>query len=250
MKRFVFPVLFIYLGLGVYLYLEQRSFIYFPVQSHSQASDLQQLVFDNDGYQIKTSVLNEGNKKAIIYFGGNAENVDYNAERFKKMFPEYAIYLFKYRGYAGSGGEPSEKAIYADALRLYDLLQKKHEEIALIGRSLGSAVATYVAAKKEVKKLVLVTPFDSVLNVAQKQYPIYPIGLMLKDRHDSLSRVKQIRARTLVVAAENDTIIDMSHTKNLVKAFSLPVDFHIIEDANHNNIANFERYNALLINFM
>jgi hypothetical protein len=53
-----------------------------------------------------------------------------------------------------------------------------------------------------------------------------------------------------VVAAENDTIIDMSHTKNLVNAFSFPVDFHVIENANHNNITNFETYNNLLKRFL
>jgi len=57
---------------------------------------------------------------ALIYFGGNAEDVSLNMRSFSAGFPESAIYLLHYRGYGGSTGKPSEGALFADALTLFD----------------------------------------------------------------------------------------------------------------------------------
>jgi len=248
MKNIFLSGIFIYFSIGLYLYLEQREFIYFPVGS--TVSELSEMVFENDGHKIKASILNQGNEKAIIYFGGNAENVEYNAESFSHLFHEYTIYLVKYRGYGGSTGEPSEDAIYSDAVVIYDVIRSDHDEISVIGRSLGSAVATHVAVKRDVRKLVLITPFDSIQDVAQSQFPIYPMGILLKDKHDSYSRVKYIKAETLVIAAEQDRVISMSHTKHLLEGFSSKVLFKVIEGAGHNNISSSPHYYGVLDEFM
>ena len=248
MKSVIRIALLVYVGMGLYLFVQQRSFIYFPTPLTT--SHYTQKIFENEGYQIKVSVLNEGKGNAIIYFGGNAENVDNNAERFLQLFPEYTIYLIKYRGYGGSGGKPTEKGLYSDALHIYDEISDGYKEISIIGRSLGTAVATYVAANRELFKLVLITPFDSIQRLAQSQYPIYPISLLLKDKYDSYSRVDKITAQTLVVAAEKDNIIGMPHTQRLVDGFSIKVLFEVIEGANHNNISDSLQYNQILSDFL
>lgn len=248
MKSIFQIALLVYLGLGLYLYIKQRSFIYFPVAETPKASNNR--LFSNEDHTIKVSILNEDSKKAIIYFGGNAENVEYNSHEFSTNLSEYAIYLVNYRGYGGSSGTPTEEAIYSDALSIHDEIIKDHESISIIGRSLGSAVATYVASKRPIDKLVLITPFDSVQSVAQSQFPIYPMGLLLKDKHDSYSRVKNIQGKTLIIAAELDQIIKMSHTKRLLEGFNSKVEFHVIEGADHNNIASSPRYYEILDEFM
>ena len=248
MKSIFLSGMLIYFGIGLYLYLEQRDFIYFPV--HPTKSDLAERIFENDGHKIKASMLNIGSKKAIIYFGGNAENVEYNAESFSSLFLEYTVYLVKYRGYGGSTGKPSEDAIYSDAVHIYDVIRNDHDEVSVIGRSLGSAVATYVAAERDIHKLVLITPFDSIQSIAQSQFPIYPMGLLLKDKHDSYSRAKKIKAETLVIAAGKDRVIGMSHTKRLIEGFSSKVLFQVIEGADHNNISVAPRFYGVLGEFM
>ena len=90
-----------------------------------------------------------------------------------------------YRGYGFSTGVSTEATLYRDALKLYDSVKSKHTRISLGGRSLGTAVATYVAAYREVSKLALITPFDSIVNVAQGKYPVYPVHLLLHDTFDS-----------------------------------------------------------------
>jgi pimeloyl-ACP methyl ester carboxylesterase len=248
MKSVLLTGLLLYIGTGFYLYLVQRSFIYFPVQVTQ--SYLPEMVFVNDGHSIKVSILNQENRKAIIYFGGNAEIVDFNAEDFSKLFPEHTVYLVKYRGYGGSTGTPSEEAIYSDAIHIYDVIKDRHDEISLIGRSLGSAVATYVASGREIEKLVLITPFDSIQNIAQSQFPIYPMSILLKDKYDSYSRANGIKAETMVIAAENDKIIKMSHTRRLIEGFSSDVLLHVIEGTGHNDISYNPRYYFVLGDFL
>ena len=248
MKSIVLSGLLIYFGLGLYLYFAQRSFIYFPVTDTQMVSDTR--LFKNDGHEIKVSVLNKHRGNAIIYFGGNAENVEYNSATFSTLFSEHTVYLVKYRGYGGSTGTPTEEAIYSDALHIYDEIRHDYETVSLIGRSLGSAVATYVASKREIHKLVLITPFDSVERVAQSQFPIYPMSILLKDKHDSYSRAKHIQAQTLIVAAELDRVIKMPHTQRLLDGFSSKVKFHVIEGADHNNISSYPSYHGVLDEFL
>ena len=248
MKTILLIGLIIYLSIGLLLYLQQRSFIYFPPAETSAA--LNQRVFQNEGHGIKVTVLNEDAEKAIIYFGGNAENVDYNVDEFSKWFSEYTVYLVKYRGYGGSSGTPTEKAIYSDALYIYDAIRNEHETLSIMGRSLGSAVATYIASKRAPSKLVLITPFDSIQRVAQSQFPLYPMSILLKDKHDSYSRAKAIKAETLVIAAELDSVIKMSHTKRLVEGFASEVLFHEIQGAGHNDISNYPDYYRVIDEFL
>ena len=246
-KRIVFSLLFIYLFVGVFLYLFQRSFIYFPVGSIK--GHLHVEIFENQGNKTIASVLNRGNNKAIIYFGGNAEDVDFNAEAFAKIFPEYTVYLVKYRGYGGSAGEPTEEVLYSDAIHIYNEIKKNYKKISVIGRSLGSGVATYVASRKEVSKLVLITPFDSIQSIAQSKYPIYPMQIMLKDKYDSVSRVDRITAETLVLAAENDVVVERSNTDKLMKAFPKKVGFYIVSGSGHNDITAYPEFYSKLVDF-
>ena len=238
----------VYFGMGLYLYLVQRNFIYFPVPELQ--TGLPAKIYENQGEKIKVFTLNQGKGQALIYFGGNAENVAYNVDEFSRLFPEYAIYLVNYRGYGGSTGEATEKGIYSDAIYIYDQIKDRHQGISVVGRSLGTAIATYVASNREVQKLVLVTPFDSIESIAKSQYPIFPVSILLKDKHDSYSRAKNILADTLVIAASTDRIISMSHTERLIEGFEIDVKFEVIDGAGHNDLSEYSQYTELLERFL
>ena len=242
----------VYLGFGAYLFAIQERFFYYPVEKINIVAD--EIIFDNEGEKIRVTVVNRGQAKALMYFGGNAEDVDFNAAPFAELFPGHTVYLVKYRGYGGSTGKPSEQAFYADALFIADSLAEKlaeqHASISVIGRSLGSAVASYLAANRSIDKLVLVTPFDSAKSVAQSLWPFYPMNLLLKEQYDSLSRVEQISARTLLIASGNDEVIDLELSKRLADAFGARAEFHVIAEADHNNLSGFPEYHALLKQFL
>lgn len=249
MIRILLLTLLIYSCVGLFLYLAQRSFIYFPTPETKHP--YVEVSYELDDATVRVVALNKESSRAILYFGGNSEAVEYSAPNFENLFGDQAVYLVKYRGYGGSTGEPSEDKIYADALAIFDELSKEHSAVSVIGRSLGSGVATYVAAHRSTKKLVLVTPYDSIESLAQKTYPVYPMSILLKDKYDSISRVQQITADTLLLVAENDSVIDKSHSEKLFDAFkSVTPKMVVINDSGHNTISNSQQYNEVLGKFI
>ncbi len=240
----------IYLVLLAYLYLGQRSLIYFPGRTQPVAipSDF---ALNNGSVQLNGWVLNESADEAILYFGGNAEAIERNLPRFNALFEHKAVYLLAYRGYGNSEGTPTEANLYADALALYDYVEAHHGSVSVIGRSLGSSVATYVAAQRTPKKLVLITPFASLEGLAHSQFPIVPVGWLLKDKHLSASRVGQIKAPTLILYAGDDQLVPEWSTQELIASFP-PEQVHItrIENASHNSISDSADYERDLQDFL
>ncbi len=240
-------ILLFYVLIGAVLFFYQRKLIYFPTAKIPHDYGQQQLIHDN--ITLEVIVLNQGQKEAIIYFGGNAESVVFSAENFLDTFRQ-TVYLLNYRGYGGSSGQPSEKGFFADALFLFDKVLEKQTTISVIGRSLGSGVATYLASKRPVKKMALISPFDSITRVAQNNFMIFPMFLMLLDKYDSISRVKDIKAETFVLIAEHDEVIPRIHSQRLIDKFAAEqITVKIIADSRHNDISDKVEYYQLLKDF-
>jgi len=156
---------------------------------------------------------------ALLYFGGNAEDVSYSLPSLSTAFPDHAVYLLHYRGYGGSSGKPSEAALFADALALFDRVSTDHQNIAVVGRSLGSGVAVHLASLRPVARLVLVTPYDSLQELAARQFPYLPVRWLLLDKFESWRYAEHITVPTLVIAAEHDEVIPRMSTEALYKRF-------------------------------
>jgi hypothetical protein len=234
-----------YLGLGSMLYINQRSILYYPTPKVEHP--FKELTFNNESESINVIVLNQGKTKAILYFGGNGEAVAGNATDFEFLFPTHTVYLVNYRGYGGSTGVPEERGIYSDSLYIFDKIKQNHDAVSVLGRSLGSGVATLVASARKLDKLILVTPFDSIQNIAQDSFPIFPASLLIKDKYDSLSRVKDIKVPTLILIAEFDEVIGRKYSMNLASAFNPDqLTLEIIRGAGHNTISFKKRYGSLL----
>jgi len=244
-------VLLIYAGCCVFLYAAQRNVMYYPTPE-VHVPDVADFRLESDGETLKIwRLANVGGPNAIIYFGGNAEDVSGNIPDFRKIFPGHAVYLVNYRGYGGSTGSPSEEGLYKDALAVFDEIRAQYANISVIGRSLGSAVASYLASVKDIDKLILVTPFDSIENVAKKAFPVFPVSLLLKDKFDSAGHVAEIDAPVLVVIAEDDEVIPRRRSDALAGAFpESQVIIEVIPGAGHNTIGMFPRYSNALSVFL
>ncbi len=244
MKSTLFTMFFFYLGLCLMLFLLQRKFLYFPQPAAPEIS-ASQISFETDGVQLHGWVVNPGRPKALLYYGGNAEGIENNITFFEKVLPSYSVYLIPYRGYGNSTGQPTEEHLYHDALHVYDRIKINHEQIALMGRSLGSGVATYVAVKREVDTLLLVTPFDSIVNVAKSVYWMFPVSLLIKDRFESVERVDDITADTYIFIAEYDRVIPRVRTERLIEQFGEQLKaVFLIPGADHNDISMYPGYVA------
>lgn len=249
MLKFIALAVLIYALACLFLYIKQRDMMYFTT-AESFTTNAQPLWLETGQARLKIWQFNEGTP-ALIYFGGNAEAVEGNIESFKKIFNGYTVYLVNYRGYGGSSGAPTEQALFEDALAVFDFIRPKHASISVMGRSLGSGVACYLSVKRDIDKLILITPHDSMRNVAQHHYPAYPAKWLLKDAYDSLSLADAITSPTLVLIAEKDRVIPIKHSENLLKALThAQVESHILAEMDHNNISFNPDFSKYLSEFM
>jgi len=242
-------ILIIYVIFGLFLFIFQRKLIYFPTNKISHG--FEELQLKNKNETIEVIVLNPNKDEAIIYCGGNAETVVHNAEDFLSAFPSKTFYLLNYRGYGGSSGNPTEKGIFSDVLFLFDKIHKKHKKIHAIGRSLGTGIVTYLASKRNIEKIILVSPYDSIRSIAQKRFLIYPIFLLLKDKYDSIVKIKDIKARAMILIAENDEVIPKKNSLRLINEFpSEQIIVKTILEAGHNDISYKKEYYEYLKLFL
>lgn len=178
MQRIVTIVILVallaYGGLCAAMFLWQRSLLYVP-QPRAVTAAESTMKLPVDGAEVIVTVLPREGPKAIVDFGGNGKDVSQNLKSFAKAFPEHALYLMHYRGYGGSTGQPTEKDNVADANGLLQQVRAVHREIALVGRSLGSGVAVQAARRVDASRLVLITPYDSIVELAAQMHPFVPV---------------------------------------------------------------------------
>jgi pimeloyl-ACP methyl ester carboxylesterase len=235
---------FLYAGGCLLLFVNQRGMIYLP-QPGMRGGASFTLPVAGAALAIATREL--PGPKAIIYFGGNAEDVAASLPALAQAFPRHALYLMHYRGYGASTGKPTEADLHADAKVLYDHVARLHPDVSVIGRSLGSGVAVRIAAENRVAHLVLVTPYDSLATVAARQFRWFPVRALMRDKFDSFSYAPKVQAHTLVLLAKRDEIIPRASTENLLGSFRPGVASLVeIPGAGHNTISDAPRYTAAM----
>lgn len=232
---FVGIPLVIYLVACVLLYTGQRDMMYFPTPPVDAAAEALQL--EANGETLKIWHRPRPSSNALLYFGGNGEDVARSIANLRTVAPDYALYLMNYRGYGGSTGQPSEDGFYADAVALYDLVKETHSKISVIGRSLGSAVAAELATVRPIERLVLVTPFDSIENVVKERFGYLPVSLLLRDKYELVRRAPKIEAPVFLVLAENDQVVPRERSIALLEAFAEgEVEAAVLAGTDHDSI--------------
>ena len=239
-----------YIALCVLLYASQDRILY-PGTANSNPAGFTAFHIKSGAANLKVWGLHTSAAPALLYFGGNGEDLGADLPDFDAAFPDRAVYLMNYRGYGGSTGSPSERALIADAQVTYDVIRKRHEKVAVMGRSLGTGVAVSVAATRDVEKVVLVTPYDSLAAVAAGHYRWAPVRWIIKDDYDSVKRMSGVRAPVLAVIAEHDEIIPRAHSDALVAAIPAALRHTIvIPNSTHNDLGDYQSYLAMVRDFL
>lgn len=243
----------------VALYFFQGKMIFYPQKISGQARQNfkeYDITIESQGVLLHGWFVNRGvsfKKPLIIYYGGNAEEVSCNLLDMDKINTDSFLFM-NYRGYGESQGRPGEENLLNDALNIFDYIVNKEniapEHIVLMGRSIGTGVACHVAHKRKVASLILVTPFDSLVNVAKKHYPIFPVNYLLKHRFESMVLAPAIKRPMLAVIGTSDDIIPNKNSLNLVEQWAGPVTIVLIENASHNDISMYDRYWTSINDFL
>jgi pimeloyl-ACP methyl ester carboxylesterase len=249
----------VFFGLCAFLYFRQDAFLFFPGPNDPTLRKQlrgQRVEIPSDGIVIEawwTTNPSASTSAVIIYFGGNAEDVLYLASTADQL-PARHLLVANYRGFGGTGGRLSERAAFRDALALHDYAVKQEgiaaDRIVVMGRSLGSGVATWLATQRPVAGSILVTPYDSFVAVGRRHYPILPVGWLLKHRFESDKRASEIRSPVLMIAAEQDFVIPPSHAQRLFESWSGPKELHVLPGVGHNDVELHPDYDALVSAFL
>lgn len=226
-----------YVGLCIVFLVAQRWFIYMPTPMTSAHAAATVLEVPDARLRIATR-LHDG-PKAVVYFGGNAEDVVFTLPELAAAFPDRAVYAMHYRGYSGSSGRPSETSLRSDARAVFQMVHARHPDVIVVGRSLGSSLAIQLAAEEPVSRLVLIAPFESILTIAKRVAPFLPMGFLLRDTYESWRYAPRVECPTLILAASHDELVPPADTQKLLKAFQPDVaTLRVVGDADHNSLSD------------
>jgi fermentation-respiration switch protein FrsA (DUF1100 family) len=241
-SRIAAAVLVTYAVLCALFFVLQDRFIYHYIPPVDRPG-AESLRLKSGDAVVKVWVLHPGLHPAVIYFGGNLDDVGANLPDFSQTFPDRTIYLVNYRGYGGSTGRPSEAALVGDAQAIYDWAAPRHDRITVMGRSLGTGVATALAASRHVERLILITPYDSLTNVVADDAPWLPVSWLMRDHYNSASRIANVHAPVLLMIAGRDSVILRPRSDALNAA--IPESLRstvVIKSATHNDLQLFLGY--------
>jgi pimeloyl-ACP methyl ester carboxylesterase len=258
MKFVFFVFLLFYLGVLVYFYLTQDSKIFKPNDIEKrepvEVKNMKNISLHVNGNATLYGVYRKADKndaKLILYFGGNSDDATRILLHVKSL-KEFDFIAFNYRGFVKSSGKPTQKALFSDALEIYDKYTKD-KDVIVIGRSLGTGVASYLASKRKVKGVVLITPYDSIASMGKEKYPYLPIYMLLKHKFESVKYIQNVNTPIGLIEVKNDEVIIKSHFdkfKAKVKNIALHV---VLENTTHGEVLthpNFEITIRKMINVM
>jgi pimeloyl-ACP methyl ester carboxylesterase len=247
------------IGFPLLMYFAQDSLIFYPQRlpeaqraSLAQRAAVQSLFINAaDGTRLHAwLVRGMQDSTLVMYFGGNAEEVSWMVDEAARRTPQVSWLLVDYRGYGASEGSPGEAVLVADALRWYENSATGYKSVYVFGRSLGSGVAVQLAAQRPVAGVVLVTPFDSLVEVGKRHYPFLPVSWMLKHRFDSAALAPKMTMPLLCIAATQDDIVPAEHAKRLYDVWGGPKRWVALDGAGHNSTDGATNYWTSIVAFL
>ncbi|QOY55743.1 alpha/beta hydrolase [Candidatus Sulfurimonas marisnigri] len=153
-------------------------------------------------------------KSTLLFFAGRSHDSVGLIKRLSLLFPHVRIITFNYRSYGRSEGVVNEKNILVDSLKVAQIVKKNYGDFYVLGFSIGSLVAAYVASKMSVLGVFLVGPFDSITLLVKEKYGLH-IPWLLRYKFDKTKLVSEIDAKTYIFASKDDEIIYIKNTRNL-----------------------------------
>ncbi|MBX6373569.1 MAG: alpha/beta hydrolase [Acetobacteraceae bacterium] len=178
-------------------------------------------------------------RAVLLYFHGNGGTLRHRSERIAALTADgRGLLILSYRGYAGSTGSPTEEGLARDARAALAFVTAQSPEapVVIYGESLGTGVAVRLSAERRVAGVVLETPFSSAVDVARAVYWFVPVGLLMRDRFDSVSRIGGIGAPVLILHGDRDTVVPIAFGERLFNAAAEPKRFVRLPGGRHSEV--------------
>jgi len=176
----------------------------------------------------------------IIYFHGNAGNLYHRfdaAYRLHQM--NQNVLLVSYRGYAKSTGKPTEQGIYLDGEAAVNYaiesLAYNENEISILGRSLGSAVAVHISQNRNFRSLILITPMTSGSDMAVAM-GLGWLKFIAGNSYNSLDKINNIKSPVLIIHGDRDEVVPYHMGTRLFEEFNGVKFMVTIENGRHNDL--------------
>jgi len=240
LKGVAFVALFVYLAVIIALYNLQDALVFpapenrgDPLPTFAQAVDI---VTTDNAVLRAIEIRVAKNAPYILFFHGNGALASYGLNRGKAYADAgFNVLLAEYRGYGGSTGEPSGKTILTDALQHYDwLITKGARRVFLVGHSLGTGPATFVAANRSVSALFLEAPYSSTADVAADRYPFAPVKLLFKHDIPTKDFIGNVTVPIQIMHGTRDRVIPPKFGQKLFQRAKTTDGFIEVEGARHN----------------
>ncbi len=178
----------------------------------------------------------------LLFFGGNAMSLVETSGVLAQLVQDrpWGWAVWAYRGYDGSQGTPKQDDLIADAGRQVRHLGARPQRLFLIGQSLGTGVAVYLAAALSragtpPAGVVLLSPYTSIRRVADEALGM-PLGWLLADRWEALPQLVDVEAPVLIVHGAGDEVIDVAHGRAVAAALGERARLVVVADAGHNDL--------------
>jgi len=258
--KYIFIVLssifFAYVVILLFTYLYQRNLLYHPSENNYQGDSInfnyqEVLIKVDEKIKLKSWVIKKDlkNFKTILYFHGNAGDLTNRVHKLNELNKlDLNILIISWRGFSGNPGKPTEKNLYNDARKSVQWLNDhgvENRNIFLYGESLGTGVATELGQDNSFAGIILESPFTSIADAAKIYYPYLPIDLLIKDRYDSLQKIKNINTPVLIMHGKKDDVVPFKMGVELFEKANKPKFSYFSENDDHMMEFNDQLMNSL-----
>jgi len=213
-------LVFTFFILAVTFYQWQYFMVFAPVYYRKDElnDDFTMLsVTTDDGVELEGVVYEpkEPHGTLLFFAGRNHDSVGV-IKKLSLNFPTIRIVTFNYRSYGKSGGVIDEKNMFDDALKIAKLIQKNYGDFYILGFSIGSSVASFVASRVDVLGLFLVGVFDSIAGLAKRKYGV-GFSWLYRYRFETFRFVQNVNAKTYIFVSVDDELTYIENARELKK---------------------------------
>jgi len=223
-----------YLVFAGFIFVFQSHYVYYPegeliADPANIGLEFESVHFETaDGVKLFGWFIPADNARGVILFcHGNAGNISHRLDSIQ-IFHRLGldVFIFDYRGYGQSEGSPTEEGTYQDAEAAWQYLietrQTDPSQIIIFGRSLGGAVASWLAQSHQPGALILESTFTSLPEVAATHYPYLPVRFLLRFQYNTAEYLGRIDCPVLIVHSRDDEIMPFSHGRRLFEIAGEP----------------------------